>query len=246
MEGIPYVENVELALKACTFSYKRRRKSTVYLFPPGSFVLFRLPVSLLPPTVPMKLLSSVLSFTLCIVAVAAANCGSARSSSMSPTPSVRCLLELMFFLSMLETTSKLTGPNGHIDYLNCGLEAGGWTPPKLHINNVATKSLSAALQSKSSPFKACGRYVSTFEKYGAKYGIPPIFLAAFAMQESSCNANTVGGGGEQGLMQITREKCKGSPGGNCKDAVCSNLSILVVLGPSSHFILCLLIYNLGL
>ncbi|KAF5330800.1 hypothetical protein D9619_005798 [Psilocybe cf. subviscida] len=144
----------------------------------------------------MKLLRSALSFVLCITAAAAANCGSARSS---------------------KTTSKLTGPNGHIDYLNCGLETGGWTPPKIHINNVATKSLSAALQSKSSPFKACGRFVSTFEKYGAKYNIPPIFLAAFAMQESSCNANTVGGGGEQGLMQITREKCKGSPGGNCKD-----------------------------
>jgi len=37
------------------------------------------------------------------------------------------------------------------------------------------------------------------------------------MQESGCNPNTVGGGGEQGLMQITKEKCVGAPGGNCKD-----------------------------
>lgn len=44
-------------------------------------------------------------------------------------------------------------------------------------------------------------------------------LAAFAMQESSCNAETTGGGGEQGLMQITQEKCGGAPGGNCKDPV---------------------------
>lgn len=44
-------------------------------------------------------------------------------------------------------------------------------------------------------------------------------LAAFAMQESSCNAATTGGGGEQGLMQITQEKCGGAPGGNCKDPV---------------------------
>ena len=39
------------------------------------------------------------------------------------------------------------------------------------------------------------------------------------MQESSCNPSAVGGAGEQGLMQITREKCKGAPNGNCKDIV---------------------------
>lgn len=39
------------------------------------------------------------------------------------------------------------------------------------------------------------------------------------MQESSCNPHTVGGGGEQGLMQITRDKCGGAPGGNCQDVV---------------------------
>jgi hypothetical protein len=44
-------------------------------------------------------------------------------------------------------------------------------------------------------------------------------LASFAMQESSCNPNTVGGAGEQGLMQITPDKCKGAPNGNCKDIV---------------------------
>jgi hypothetical protein len=39
------------------------------------------------------------------------------------------------------------------------------------------------------------------------------------MQESFCNPNAVGGAGEQGLMQITPEKCKGAPNGNCKDIV---------------------------
>ncbi len=39
------------------------------------------------------------------------------------------------------------------------------------------------------------------------------------MQESSCNPSAVGGAGEQGLMQITRDKCKGAPNGNCKDIV---------------------------
>jgi soluble lytic murein transglycosylase-like protein len=56
-----------------------------------------------------------------------------------------------------------------------------------------------------------------FEQYGAQYGIPAIMLASFAMQESSCNPNTVGGGGEQGLMQLTHDKCGGAPGGDCKN-----------------------------
>ncbi|KAG2351289.1 hypothetical protein BDR07DRAFT_1386260 [Suillus spraguei] len=37
------------------------------------------------------------------------------------------------------------------------------------------------------------------------------------MQESSCNPNTVGGDGEQGLMQLTSDKCVGAPNGNCQD-----------------------------
>lgn len=39
------------------------------------------------------------------------------------------------------------------------------------------------------------------------------------MQESSCNPNTVGGAGEQGLMQLTKDKCTNAPNGNCKDVV---------------------------
>jgi hypothetical protein len=37
------------------------------------------------------------------------------------------------------------------------------------------------------------------------------------MQESTCNPSAVGGGGEQGMFQITVDKCGGAPGGNCKD-----------------------------
>lgn len=40
-------------------------------------------------------------------------------------------------------------------------------------------------------------------------------LASFALQESSCNPKTIGGAGEQGLMQITKEKCTGAPGKDC-------------------------------
>jgi soluble lytic murein transglycosylase-like protein len=56
-----------------------------------------------------------------------------------------------------------------------------------------------------------------FYKYAGQFGLKPIMLASFAMQESGCNPNTVGGGGEQGMMQLTQEKCGGAPGGNCKD-----------------------------
>jgi hypothetical protein len=51
-------------------------------------------------------------------------------------------------------------------------------------------------------------------------------LASFAMQESSCIPTTVGGAGEQGLMQVTVDKCGGAPGGNCQDPV--GVSVLVV------------------
>lgn len=36
----------------------------------------------------------------------------------------------------------------------------------------------------NSVYSACKPYVSLFEEYGDKYGLPPILLAAFAMQES--------------------------------------------------------------
>jgi len=49
------------------------------------------------------------------------------------------------------------------------------------------------------------------------YGVPPILIASFANQESGCNPSTLGGGDEQGMMQITPDKCGGAPGGNCLD-----------------------------
>lgn len=119
----------------------------------------------------------------------------------------------------LAKTTKDNGPNGSIGFLNCGVDGSGWNPPPVHIDDVIVKSLSEAVQSPSSPFHACKSYVPLFNQYGDKYGIPAIFLASFAMQESSCNPNTVGGGGEQGLMQITKDKCDGAPGGDCKDPV---------------------------
>lgn len=114
----------------------------------------------------------------------------------------------------------MSGPNGSLDWLNCGFEtSAGWQPPNIQMKDVITQPLSHALDSPSSPFKACSKYIHLFEQYGNQFGVEPIMLASFAMQESSCNPNTIGGGGEQGLMQITREKCGGAPGGNCLDPV---------------------------
>jgi len=112
---------------------------------------------------------------------------------------------------------KLSGPNGHIDWMNCGLEGAGWNPPAVNIKDVITQPLNTALEKWDSPFKACANFIWIFEKYGNQFSIPPIMLASFAMQESGCNPDTVGGGGEQGLMQITHEKCAGAPNGNCRD-----------------------------
>jgi len=116
-----------------------------------------------------------------------------------------------------EQTTPTTGPNGSIDWLNCGLTNGGWNPPYVHISDIISVSLSTAVESGNGPFLACSNYVHLFEQYGNQYNIPGILLAAFAMQESSCNPNAVGRAGEQGLMQITDDKCGGAPNNNCQD-----------------------------
>ncbi|KZT43622.1 lysozyme-like protein [Sistotremastrum suecicum HHB10207 ss-3] len=111
-----------------------------------------------------------------------------------------------------------TGPNGSLDWLNCGVtEAGGWNPPFMSVDDIMFSDLNTAASQPGSPFQACSSYTWAFEQYGKQYGVPPILLASFALQESSCNPGTVGGAGEQGLMQLTPDKCTKAPGGNCKD-----------------------------
>lgn len=69
-----------------------------------------------------------------------------------------------------------------------------------------------------------------FEKVGADTGLPAILLASFALQESTCNPNTMGGGGEVGLMQITPDKCGGRSAAACRDPE-FNVSLPVSLLP---------------
>lgn len=111
-----------------------------------------------------------------------------------------------------KTVSQETGPNGSIDWLNCGVNGGGWNPPDITMKNIIVQELDA-----NGAFAPCGEYIWMFTKYANEAGIHPIMAASIAMQESGCNPWTVGGAGEQGLMQLTVDKCGNAPGGNCMD-----------------------------
>jgi len=143
-----------------------------------------------------------------------------KSAQKSPSTSSNHLISVKSDCGPIGATQKtthLSGPNGSIDWLNCGLTSGGWNPPHVEMKDLVVVPLQAAVDSGKGPFMVCRNYIHLFERYGQKYGIPSIMLASFAMQESSCNPNTVGGAGEQGLMQVTKDKCGGAPGGNCRD-----------------------------
>ncbi|THG96923.1 hypothetical protein EW145_g7694 [Phellinidium pouzarii] len=93
--------------------------------------------------------------------------------------------------------TAVSGPNGDIDWLNCGINSDGWNPPDVKVSDLITVDLSWAVQQPGTPFSACSAYISKFEQYGGQFGI--------------------GGAGEQGLMQLTKDKCGNAPGGNCQD-----------------------------
>lgn len=60
-----------------------------------------------------------------------------------------------------EDVTKTTGPNGAMDWLNCGLNDGsGWNPPNVKIKDILVMSLDEALEEIDSPFKACQPYLS--------------------------------------------------------------------------------------
>ncbi|KZO99451.1 glycoside hydrolase family 23 protein [Calocera viscosa TUFC12733] len=126
------------------------------------------------------------------------------SSCSGPDPSVQV------------TTSG--GPNGQESWMNCGISSsGGWSPPFVGMQDVVTVDLDTAMSTVGTPFAACSEWTDVFESVGDQYGIPPIILASIALQESSCQPNSIGAGGTAGLMQISQDKCAGAPGGNCLD-----------------------------
>ncbi|GAA5996174.1 lytic transglycosylase domain-containing protein [Rhodotorula paludigena] len=112
-------------------------------------------------------------------------------------------------------------PNGALSWLNCGIDkskpSSGWTPPAgVTLDRITTVSLEHALAT-NHVWDPCKSLVHVFEKVGADTGLPAILLASFALQESTCNPNTMGGGGEVGLMQITPDKCGGRSAAACRD-----------------------------
>ncbi|KAF9263345.1 lysozyme-like protein [Marasmius fiardii PR-910] len=106
-----------------------------------------------------------------------------------------------------------SGPNGTMYWINCGINSNGWRPRHVGMSDLKV----VTLQDHNSPFQPCARYMNKFIQYANEFNIPPIVMASFAMQESSCNLSTIGGGSEVGLMQITPDKCGNAPGGNCFD-----------------------------
>lgn len=59
-----------------------------------------------------------------------------------------------------EDVTKTTGPNGSMDFLNCGLYTeSGWSPPNVHIDMVRAVSLDEAILEDGSPFAPCKPYV---------------------------------------------------------------------------------------
>ncbi|GAA5848558.1 hypothetical protein JCM8547_004551 [Rhodosporidiobolus lusitaniae] len=112
-------------------------------------------------------------------------------------------------------------PNGSLDWLNCGISksnpSAGWTPPNgVTLARITTVSIEHALAN-NHVWEPCRPYVKTFDKVANELGLPAILLASFALQESTCNENTMGGGGEVGLMQITPDKCQGRSAAACRD-----------------------------
>ncbi|CUA74820.1 hypothetical protein RSOLAG22IIIB_05715 [Rhizoctonia solani] len=115
-------------------------------------------------------------------------------------------------------TTKYSGPNGSQSWLSCGLNSTqGWHPPRFTVKDIIAKDLETAANMTNSPFTRCQQFFPLFYKYSQMYDVPAILIASFANQESGCNPGTIGGGDEQGLMQITPDKCGGAPNGNCLD-----------------------------
>ncbi|GAA5978100.1 hypothetical protein JCM10908_004229 [Rhodotorula pacifica] len=105
---------------------------------------------------------------------------------------------------------------------NCGptraTPSSVWKVPEgVTLDHLKTVSLEHALAT-NSVWEPCKPWIPLFEKYGAVNGLPPILLAAIALQESTCNPHVAGdSGGALGLMQITKEKCEGRDNHACAD-----------------------------
>jgi hypothetical protein len=69
-----------------------------------------------------------------------------------------------------EQVTAVSGPNGNIDWLNCGInDNGGWQPPQVEVKDLVFVNLATSVKDNNSVFQPCSPYVSLFEKYGAQF-----------------------------------------------------------------------------
>ena len=125
---------------------------------------------------------------------------------------------IFFFLPSTADSTTTSGPNGSIYWLNCGIQDGGWRPPSFTVDDVIAQDLETALSQPGNPFGPCQPYLEAFKQASSTHHVPAILLASIAMQESTCNPSVIGANGEQGLMQITPDKCDGGYASDgCRD-----------------------------
>lgn len=55
-------------------------------------------------------------------------------------------------------------PNGSQDWLNCGLNSGGWSPPHVNIDQLIVKDLNP-----NGVFAPCAQYFDLFRQYGGEF-----------------------------------------------------------------------------
>lgn len=77
---------------------------------------------------------------------------------------------VLTIITILAAITDVSGPNGNIDWLNCGIDQDGWQPPPIHVKDVIAQDLGTALDTSSSPFHACKAYISQFQQYAGEFG----------------------------------------------------------------------------
>jgi len=68
-----------------------------------------------------------------------------------------------------DNISPLSGPNGAISWMTCGINSTGWTPSYATVSDIIAADLTSALNQGNSPFQACSSVLSIIEKYSAQY-----------------------------------------------------------------------------
>jgi hypothetical protein len=73
-------------------------------------------------------------------------------------------------------------PNGSQDWLNCGVNSGGWTPPHVTVDQLITKELDA-----NGVFAPCAQYFDLFKQYGGEFNSKPENLPKILLPSTIAN-----------------------------------------------------------